>query len=292
MGKVQETMTKILIQRIEDRRAAGENVIAPWRMTWDPRLGQPRNMLSGHPYRGVNLFMTLFSPFTSPLWLTRRQVNKLGGRIKRQENGKAEPYTPILYWNFPSKEEQEDGKFPFCRFYQVWNVEQVSGIEGHEKLKIGEGVQFSPIEEAEKIVAGYRGPEIRHGGSRACYTPSADKVSMPEREAFETPEAYYSTLFHELTHSTGHRNRLARDGVANHARFASHEYSQEELVAEMGAAMLCGHAGIEADVDNTAAYLDHWLRKLKREPTMLCAAGGEAQKAVDYIRGIRWQKPE
>ena len=110
--------------------------------------------------------------------------------------------------------------------------------------------------------------------------------------AFESAEAYYRVLFHELTHSTGHRNRLARDGVVNPIRFGSHEYSEEELVAEMGAAMLAGHAGIGADVENSAAYLDTWLKKLKREPGMLVTAGGQAQKAADLIRGIKWENAD
>jgi antirestriction protein ArdC len=117
---------------------------------------------------------------------------------------------------------------------------------------------------------------------------------MPDIAAFESSEAYYRVLFHELGHSTGHRNRLERDGVANPAAFASHAYSEEELIAEMTAAMLAGHAGIgseEAD-ENSAAYLDHWLRKLKAEPNLLVSAGGAAQKAVDHIRNIKWEAAE
>jgi antirestriction protein ArdC len=117
---------------------------------------------------------------------------------------------------------------------------------------------------------------------------------MPDITAFESAEAYYRVLFHELGHSTGHRNRLERDGVANPAAFASHAYSEEELIAEMTAALLAGHAGIGSDEadENSAAYLDHWLRKLKAEPGLLVSAGGAAQKAVDHIRNIKWAKAE
>ncbi len=295
MGKVQETITKIMVERIEARRAAGENPVAPWRMTWDPKVGQPRNLLSGHAYRGVNVWMTLFAGFGSPFWLTRKQVQKAGGTIKRQEDGRCVPYTPILFWKFPDREERDAGRFPFCKFYQVWNAEQVDGIEDHPKLVIEEGEARDPIEAAEALVKGYvGGPEIRHGGGRACYVPSADRVDLPEIGAFESSEAYYRVLFHELTHSTGHRTRLERDGVANPASFASHAYSEEELIAEMGASMLAGFAGIgseEADA-NSAAYLDHWLRKLSAEPNLLVAAGGAAQKAIDHVRGIKWEKAD
>ena len=94
--------------------------------------------------------------------------------------------------------------------------------------------------------------------------------------------------------ATGHRNRLDRDGIANPAKYANHAYSEEELIAEMGATLLCGFSGIgseEAD-ENSAAYLDHWLAKLKSEPEILVAAGGAAQKAIDLIRGIKWEKAD
>ena len=289
MGKVQDTITKIMIERIEARRASGESVTAPWRMTWDPAVGAPRNMLTGHSYRGVNLFMTLFQGYASPFWLTRKQLGKIGGTVKRDAEGKAEAYTPIVFWKFPTAEEREAGRFPFCKFYQVWNADQIDGISNHPNLQIERSETVNPIVSAEAIVNGFHGPAISHGGGRACYSPSRDSVSMPEMSAFESAEAYYRVLFHELTHSTGHRNRLARDGVVNPVRFASHDYSEEELVAEMGAAMLAGHSGIGADVENSAAYLDHWLAKLKREPGMLVTAGGAAQKAADLVRGIKWE---
>jgi antirestriction protein ArdC len=305
---VNETMTKIMIERIEKRRAEGHNV-APWRMTWDPSLGMPRNLLTGHAYRGVNIFMTLFQGYATPFWITRNQVRKLGGKIKKLTDGStvidrdgnevaaSEPYTPIIFWKFPTEEEAEEGRRAYCRFYRLWNVEQVNGINLEvEEAFAGINIEpKEPIEAAEALVAGYPGaPEIKHGDSRAYYAPGFDRVSMPNIEAFESAEAYYRVLFHELTHSTGHRTRLERDGVANPSAFASHAYSEEELIAEMGASMLAGFAGIgseEAD-DNSAAYLDHWLRKLKADPNLLVTAGGAAQKAIDHIRNIKWEKAE
>ena len=301
---VHETLTDIMIERVEARRAAGENVVAPWRMTWDPSLGQPRNLTTGHAYLGVNVFMTLFQGYASPFWLTRKQAEKLGGTIKKRpgetvtlRNGDvipaSEPYTPIVFWNFPDEEQKKAGRGAFVRFYQVWNTEQVDGIEEPVAKALGdiEQTHKDPIAEGEALVKGYAGgPVISNGSSRAFYTPGTDQVTMPEMQAFESAESYYRVLFHELTHSTGHRTRLERDGVANPAAFASHAYSEEELIAEMGASMLAGFAGIgsEAADENSAAYLDHWLRKLRAEPKMLMAAGGAAQKAIDHIRGIKW----
>ncbi len=306
---VNETITEIMIERIEARRAKGDNV-APWRMTWDPTLGMPRNLITDHAYRGVNVFMTLFQGYGSPFWITRKQVATLGGEIKKLTDGTTiklrdgsevpanEPYTPILFWSWPTPEEKLDGKRAFCRFYQVWNCEQVNGI--NDKVEeafagMNNAEPKEPIAECEELVRGYVGhPDINHGGGKARYSPSKDTIEMPNISAFESSEEYYRVLFHELAHSTGHRTRLERDGIANPAKYADHTYSEEELIAEMSASMLAGFAGIgteEAD-ENSAAYIDHWLKVLKAEPNMRVAAGGAAQKAVDLIRNIKWAKAE
>ena len=131
-------------------------------------------------------------------------------------------------------------------------------------------------------------PEVIHQGGRACYSPGLDRVTMPKPELFDKPELYYSTLFHELAHSTGHRSRLDRNTIGRLAAFGSHNYSKEELVAEMGAAFLAGHCGISpATIDNSAAYLDGWLHVLKQPKNrkLLVHAAAAAQKAADYILG-------
>jgi len=293
---VYEATTKMFIERIEERIASG-NFQAPWKMTWDPALGMPRNFTTDKPYRGSNVFMTMAQGFTSPFWMTRKQLTAIGGTIKRDDAGKQLPYTPITYWIFPDKADAKNKqKAPSCRFYQVWNVEQIDGIADlvAERNASAKTERNDPITECEAIVNGYKGPEIVHGGGRACYSPSDDRISMPEMQAFESAEAYYHTLMHEITHSTGHRTRLARDGVVNPVRFASHDYSEEELIAEMGAAMLAGFAGIRSEESeaNSAAYLQGWLKELRAEPKLLEVSGRGAQKAVDRIRGTEWKKAE
>jgi antirestriction protein ArdC len=111
---------------------------------------------------------------------------------------------------------------------------------------------------------------------------------LPVPEAFESPEEYYSTAFHELTHATGHTSRVGRKGILEPSYFGSHEYSKEELVAEMGAAFLCGHAGIEQrTIENSAAYIKGWLKALKNDQKLLVMAAAQAQKASDYILNIK-----
>ena len=122
--------------------------------------------------------------------------------------------------------------------------------------------------------------------SAAWYRPSNDTVGMPARGLFSSAEEYYSTLFHELTHSTGHASRIGREGIEILNTFGSESYSKEELVAEMGAAMLCGVTGIApATIENSAAYLKTWIERLKSDSRLLVSAASAAQKAADYIRG-------
>src|ERR1019366_10713382 len=110
---------------------------------------------------------------------------------------------------------------------------------------------------------------------------------MPARELFQTPEGYYSTLFHELTHSTGHASRIGREGIEQLNTFDSELYSREELIAEMGASMLAGVCGISpAVIQNSAAYLANWIQVLKGDSKLLVQAASQAQKAADYIRGL------
>src|SRR5690606_1096653 len=121
-------------------------------------------------------------------------------------------------------------------------------------------------------------PKIESGKAQACYIPSLDTVQMPNPRTFFKDESYYSVLFHELTHSTGHRKRTNRHSHFSDHRFGSKDYSQEELVAEMGAAYLCGITGIENTIiDNSASYIHGWLSKLKSDKKFIVQASAHAQ---------------
>jgi antirestriction protein ArdC len=144
---------------------------------------------------------------------------------------------------------------------------------------------FDPIGACEELIECWEdSPQIELDRNQACYIPFLDKVQMPNPRTFFKDEEYYSVLFHELTHSTGHHSRLNRHEKFSDLQFASHDYSQEEMVAEMGAAYLCGICGIENNtIDNSAAYIQGWLRKLKSDNKFVIQAASYAQRAVDYI---------
>jgi antirestriction protein ArdC len=170
------------------------------------------------------------------------------------------------------------------RFYNVFNLEQTEGIE--PPLTTEATNTFTPIERAEQIIAEMPlRPDIKYGGNRAAYSPILDYIKMPVPEAFDSPQEYYNTAFHELSHATGHGSRVGRKGILEPSYYGSHDYSKEELVAEMSACFLCGHACIEnATIENSAA--------LKNDKTLLILSAGAAQRAADYILNVKPEQQE
>jgi len=277
MPSVYEVITNRIIEQLEKGTA-------PWHKPWAaPGLaGMPQNFISKKSYRGINLWLLSATGYSSPAFLTFKQAAGLGGKVKTGEKG-----WPVIFWKF-GQDDSTDKSWAFCRYYTVFNVSQCEGLQ----LPISPapaGPEVPAIEVCETIVESWANrPPINHGGDRACYSPSRDVVTMPERNSFCSPEEYYSTLFHELTHSTGHDKRLKRPGVTDICPFGTTNYSREELVAEMGAAFLCGFAGIEnKTIDNSAAYIASWLKRLKDDSKLVITAAQQAQKACDSILGSR-----
>ena len=180
-------------------------------------------------------------------------------------------------------DNSNSGKVPLLRFYNVFNLEQIDGITAPVVEQPAN--PFSPMEQAELVITNMPlRPDIQYGGDRACYSPTLDHIKLPNRELFKSPEEFYSTAFHELAHATGHSSRLSRKGILEPSYFGSHDYSQEELVAEFGASMLCGFAGIEQQtLENSAAYIQGWLKVLKGDQKLAIMAAGQAQRAADFI---------
>jgi len=262
----------------------------PWQRTWSAG-DVPRNAVTGRAYRGINVWLTLCQAmvhgYTSNRWLTMKQANGAGGKIR-----KGQKPTWIVFWKkrqFKDMDEEETVRtVMMMRVYKVWNVDQCENLD-EAKLKRSVVVtrDIDPIEACEAIVADYNNPPKRAAG-QPSYRPSTDTVRMPAMNRFDSSEAFYSTLFHELAHSTGHETRLKRAGVTGVTWFGSETYSREELVAEMTASMLCGHAGIgnEATFTNSVAYLQGWVKKLKEDPNALVDAAQAAQKAYDHILNV------
>jgi antirestriction protein ArdC len=173
---------------------------------------------------------------------------------------------------------------PLLRYYHVFNTAQCDGLGDTPSAAMSAPAPETLYGKPDAIVAGMPTPPvIKHGFACAYYSPSDDEVGLPDRERFDTKEAYYSTLFHELIHSTGHETRLNRP-LTFISGYGRDPYCKEELIAEMGAAFLCAHAEIvEATIHNSAAYIDGWLKQLRRDKTLVVHTAAQAQRAADFI---------
>ena len=292
-------------QIVTDRIIASlKEGIIPWEKPWKaPTFAGgsfPRSFVTGKPYRGVNVFLLWGTRFSSPFWLTFKQALELGGNVRKGEKGSQ----IVFYKQLRSRKvktddapitkdgSKEDDRAPFIlTYYTVFNVEQCEGLT----ISIVEPTPSLLIDTdktCETIVGGWLGrPTIRTeevNEGRAYYRPATDSVHLPARFRFIDTAHYYATLFHELVHSTGHESRLARTFGSS---FGDELYSKEELVAETGAAFLCAIAGIATKhtEQNTAAYIQNWVRKLEQDNRLIVQAAASAQRAVDLITGHHFE---
>jgi len=268
-----------------------ESGIVPWCKPWTS-TGLPRNLVSKKPYKGVNYFLLSATKYVSPFWLTYRQAAELGGHVRKGEES-----TIVIFWKVEDSKrsnqdlevEETDAKNRrrfLLRFYRVFNLEQCELPQAVlDKLPKIETYQHDPIEAAERIIANMPNPpEIQYAGSKAFYSPITDRITLPPRELFSSAEEFFGTLAHEASHASGHPKRLNRESIAEAAPFGSPTYSFEEIVAEMSAAYLCAEAGISpAVIDNEAAYIQGWLKKIRSEKRLVVIAAAQAQRAADYI---------
>ena len=274
------TVYEIITEQVMEKLKNGE---IPWHKPWTGSY--PKNLVSNKEYRGINVFLLSCQKFSSPYWVSYKQAEELGGHVKKGEKS-----TMVVFWKQitvegKNEEKETEKTIPFLRYYRIFNVEQCEGIDPKKIPTTEVNPIFQSIPACEQTVEGMqKRPDIRQGDIRAYYSPLEDFVNMPKKETFAKEEFYYSVLFHELGHSTGHESRLDRKKFNEWAAFGSESYSKEELVAEMTAAFLCGHHQIEQEtIDNSAAYIQSWLKKLANDPKMVVLAAAQAQKAADYI---------
>ena len=218
-------------------------------------------------------------------YATFKQVQEAGGYVRKGEKA-----SMVVFWKWIEQEDEETGEkkeIPLLRYYNVFHIDQCEGLKAkHTKLLPNAA---SANQTAERIIADYcrrEGVRLNHEeGDRAFYRPSTDSITLPHMAQFAATAEYYSTAFHELTHSTGHAKRLNR--LDKTAFFGSEAYSKEELVAEIGAAALVNVAGLETtdSFRNNAAYIQNWLQVLRNDKHFIVSAAGKAEKAVNLILG-------
>jgi antirestriction protein ArdC len=224
--------------------------------------------------------------------MTYKQAQELNAQVKKGEKGSL-----VVYADTFRKEETNDHgetterDIPFMKGYTVFNVEQVEGLPEHFYAR-NEPATPNTAERLEQVETFIQSTKatIRHGGSSAFFSPSDAHIQMPLYERFESREAYYPTLVHEMTHWSGHETRLNRD--LKH-RFGSAAYASEELIAKMSAAFLCADLGITPDIrEDHAAYLQSWLNVLKADKRTIFTAAAQAQRAADYLHGLQTLQDE
>jgi antirestriction protein ArdC len=267
--------------------------VVPWRnpILGHGTAGHPKNLESSKPYRGVNVFLLAVKAFAegydSSYWLTFNQAKARGGSVRKGQKS-----TMVIFWKQCIIEDKETGKpkmIPILRYFNVFNVAQCEGIKSPDAATFTP-IDFKPLDAADALVKAYADPPtIEHGGMQAFYRPSQDMIRLPDPTRFTSGEEYYSVLFHELAHSTGHSKRLDRKLDSDPKPFGSSDYGREELVAEMASAFLCGHAGIKpAVIENQANYIGGWLKMIRSDKRLVIVAAGAAQRAADFIRGIKF----
>lgn len=285
---MEDKVTQIITDQIIKKLEGG---VAPWKKPFigGARIGEHKNGTTGKHYRGINALITGMSGYPSANWYTFKDIAGQNRRLKKGQKG-----TKVMLWTFVDKDgEEADKKYSFKKYYTIFNEAQLEDYDPSKLFgQMAEGIDFSPIDEAEKIKENWKScPKIIHSEiqRRAFYNRSEDFINMPPKQDFFSVEEYYSTLFHEMTHATGHSSRLKRDTLEKINSFGDHNYSKEELVAELGSAFLSAKAGISNEViDNQASYIQGWLKTIKSQPSIIIHASQKAQKAVDHILNVEW----
>lgn len=287
-GKTGKDIKQEITEKIIELMQAGP---AAWQKTWSVAAssGMPVNATTGAPYRGVNILLLWVASaeagYSSNRWMTYKQAQAIGANVRKGEKS----VTCVFFDMIKKKGAQDDeaGFFPMAKAFHLFNLDQIENLPASLQTvePTNTGNTFTPCEGAEKFLA-TTGAVIAHRGNRAFYRPSTDEIYMPPREAFTTPENYYATILHELTHWTGHVNRLDRN-FSKTTRFGDESYAFEELVAELGAAFLAGHFGfVEATVENHASYMASWIKVLKDDKNAIFTAARHASAAMDYLLGL------
>jgi len=218
-------------------------------------------------------------------YATFKQVQQAGGYVKK--GAKAQM---VVFWKWIEQEDEETGEkkeIPLLRYYNVFHIDQCEGLKAKHTKPLPNTANANQT--AERIICDYlkaSGVKMEHQeGDRAFYRPSTDSITLPHMAQFSATAEYYSTAFHELTHSTGHAKRLNR--LDKTAFFGSEAYSKEELTAEIGASALVNVAGLETakSFRNSTAYIQNWLQVLKGDKRFIVSASGKAEKAVHMILG-------
>lgn len=263
----------------------------PWEKPWTGIRTGAYSRSTGRPYSILNQLI-----LTKPgEYLTFKQITEAGGIIRKGEKSQIVVFWKMMRVTEKNKDDKPVDKIiPLLRYYHVFHIDQCENVK--PRFTQEELLPANPIAEAESILTDYSRRSgctiINEKQDRAFYRPSTDTIHLPLREQFSRIEEYYSTAFHEAIHSTGHKTRL--DRLSKTAHFGNEDYSKEELVAEIGAAITMNELGIETQGSfrNSTAYVQSWLRALKNDHRLIVTAAGKAEKAVRLLLNLESEKAD
>ena len=284
---IYQEVTDTIIQELE-------NGVASWAKPWNgSNAFVQTSFASGKAYKGINRLILGMSAtengYTSNKWVTYNQAKKLGGQVRKGQKS-----TPVILYKTiavdeANKEtgEAESKSIPLMRTFNVFNIDQIDGIEDAEKTT--QAVKtWNDLTHVENDIQATQADVRYTDENQAYYHTVSDYVAMPSKDQFDDAGAYYATLLHELTHWTGHKSRLDR---TNGKVFGDDAYAKEELVAELGSAFLCANYAITGKLQH-ASYIKTWIAVLKNDKKLIFKASAAAQKASDLLLELAAQSPE
>lgn len=269
--------------------------VCPWKKTWKSKNQLAINYESRKPYSLLNQFLL----GQSGEYLTFTQIHKLGGHIRKGAKAKFVVFFKFIYKDENGNNVKENDisredidkiqRIPYLTYYNVYHLSDCEGIESKivlEPTTLSDDDKVLTAETAFENYVRQSGVKFNDDGSMACYKIQQDTICVPNITLFEDVNEYYSTLFHECIHSTGHESRLNRKMTARTSR-DSYDYSKEELIAEIGNVMLLSEFGLDSKpvTENSAGYIDGWIKALKSDERMIVVASSQAEKAAKYFLG-------
>lgn len=273
MKKIHEIIVDQIIEKLEEW-------IVPWQRTW--QWWVPINYSNNNEYKWINRLLLSMNDFKTNYYLTYNQIKNLKWNINKWSKA-----TKIIYWDIKNKAvgdediTDENNKKIITKYYNVFNIEQTDIIP-NEKI-VEQIEQDKNYSLSKSLINNYKNKPNIIKWINPCYIPSSDTIHIPNKQSFITCDEYYSTLFHELVHSTWSKERLSREGVVQKNYYWSHKYSREELIAEIGNMFLSNYAKIESTNNNSVSYINWWLKFLKWNKRDIIIASSHAEKAVWYI---------
>ncbi|MFM0265576.1 ArdC family protein [Paraburkholderia sediminicola] len=274
-----------LFQEVTDKIVAAlENGTAPWQKPWASSFEWPMNGTTGKPYHGINIMLLAANEFQDGRYCSFKQAKEKKWSVRKGEHG-----TPIYFYKpflketgeiDPATQEPKMRSIPILKRYTVFNFSQIDGSPEYELKNDHELVLNEETRQICDEIIDASGADIKHGYRVSAYSPSEDRVFMPNREAFKSDAHYYSSLLHEIGHWSGHTSRLNREfGTSRESEL----YGREELRAEMASAMIAMRLGLPAAMENHGAYVDHYLKVLRSDKKEIFRAARDAEKISRFV---------